>query len=356
MSKEDLKIIESKINLCTSFGDFLKNILKIKKFKITDICKNTEIDRRKLFNLLNDLKQDVSLNLMQNLEILFDLKIGYLTNKWYFFKKKMNTSNVLETSEIIKLFGWEIIKKNDIFLKIITDKKPNESLDECEILKFLNEYYGTINPDEYSKKISNNLFINRNKINKSYRLPFIRFCELFIQENFKNQNSPETKRFREYLPKKIISKIFDILFVEQSSFDQKISKVSLILKERNIEIIKLPYIEKTFTRALSFVFGQKKYIVITDMYNSEILILFSLLREIMTCFSPWLTRNEYYVLFEEYYSIWKKFNRRKKLYMADDISESINRIRLINIEEPNYYEDVSEVYKDIIKKYKKIKF
>ncbi|MGX9339340.1 hypothetical protein ACWXVO_01190 [Mycoplasma sp. 1890] len=355
MSKKDLLMLENRINSCTTFGEFLRNIFTIANIKTNDVCKRIKADRRKIFNLLNDLRDDVSLNLIQDLEKMLDLKIGYLTNKWYFFRNNLNVGP-LDKAEIIKRLGWEILEKNRYLTNILGDNRLSQSPSEEEIIEFLEKYYGTLNIEEYSKYISKHLYINHCKITKHNRIPFIRFCELFIRENFKGKDIASRSRFKEYLPKFVIVRLIDTLFNEIDSFDEKISKVSLLLKDRNIELIKLPYIEKTMTRSITFSFGPKKYIIITDMYNSEILILFSLFREIMICFNPWLSREEYYEEFRKKYDIWRGYNKARNLRMIDDILEGIKQISLLDKNNANFYENILEIYKSIAKKYKKIKF
>lgn len=355
MDKENLKLIEQKINSCTTFGQFLRNIFNISKLKSVEVCKKLNIDRRKIFNLLNDIKPDVSLNLIQDLEKLFNLKIGYLSNKWYYFKTKYTTKQY-NNEELINRLGWHILESNPYLTNILNHYRIKENSTEEEKIEFLRQYYGTVDIDEYAKNIAKNLYIIKCKIVEPGRLPFIRFCELFIKENFKEKNKLVLQRFKEYLPKNTIVKLMEALFSNDTDFDEKIKQVSIILKERNIQLIKLPYVEKTFTRALTFSFGQRKYIIITDMYNSDVLILFSLLKEIMTCFSPWLSRKEYYSIFKEYYDIWKKSNKNRKLNMAEDLANSIDKIYSLDNTKPDYYLNVSEVYKSIAKKYKKVKF
>ncbi|CRH45786.1 Uncharacterised protein [Chlamydia trachomatis] len=42
--------------------------------------------------------------------------------------------------------------------------------------------------------------------------------------------------------------------------------------------------------------------------------------------------------------------------MAEDLANSIDKIYSLDNTKPDYYENVSEVYKSIAKKYKKVKF
>ncbi|AZZ65478.2 hypothetical protein DMC14_001590 [Metamycoplasma phocicerebrale] len=316
MNFENLKYIEQKINDCTTFGQFFKIILKVLNINITKLSIEIKADRRKLINLLYDNKSDVSLNLMQDVEDYFNLETGYLTDKWYFFKnKKIYDYDENKSESLIKVFGWEVLEKNPYIFNTLNNVEPIKELTTEEKLNLIKRFYGTLDPEAYLEDVQKHLYIHKCKIFKPYRLPFIRYCELFIKDYFKDLNG-KTFKLSNNLTKSFIVEIFDILFSNKMEFKDKFERASFLLYQRGVEIIKLPYVEKSFTRAISFTYGKKKYIILTDMYNSEILILFALIREIISWFYPLLTKDEYYDLFKKYYSSWKNKHKGTKLEMA----------------------------------------
>ncbi|MBN4089528.1 helix-turn-helix domain-containing protein [Mycoplasma enhydrae] len=356
MNLENLKNIEQKTTNCMTFGQFLKAMLKTLNINATKVAEDLCINKKILSKIINDNKKDINLNLIQSLEEYFNLEIGYLTKKWYFYKnKKLYDYDLNESESLIKMFGWEVLENNPQLFDTITNFELRQEYTIEEKMNLIKRFFGTLDPQKYLDDIQKHMYLHKCNIFKPYRLPFIRYCELFIKECYGDFNGKNFKPEKN-MTKGLIMKVFAILFNNNYEFYEKLEKVQEILSKTGTEIIKIPYVNKSFTRAISFNYGKKKYIILTDMYNSEMLILYALMREIFSWFYPALTKDEYSDIFKKYYNLWKNRSRSNKSKMADDIVDLIERISLLDKKAPDFYKRASILYNETTKKWKIIRF
>ncbi|AWX69166.1 helix-turn-helix domain-containing protein [[Mycoplasma] anseris] len=299
-------------------------------------------------SILNDAISDISVSVLEGLEYAFQLETGTLTTIYHIYSNLKSSKIHGYVEEQLRHFGINfIIEHPELSLPFnicITNKMPTH-------LKLLNlkRFYGVSSLNDYTSYLKEHVLAEQVKyLDKPNSYTWIRFCELSVKFN-----DQPIGVFRKGLFSPIMKKLLNIMSNKDLTFHKKIDEIKAYLITKGIVLVTKQFIEKSLIRGITLKKGGKRYIFLSDMYNTESYIFLALLHEIVHCYFPESSEVEIDQKVFEEYRYWESQTNTTYKAIYDAIL-SYEQASLIKKENPNT--DTSYIWQLMQNKYPHVSF
>ncbi|TPE57160.1 helix-turn-helix transcriptional regulator [[Mycoplasma] falconis] len=308
-----------------SFGDEISYYLD--KFNMTqkELAERLNLSIKHINSILNDDVQDVSISIIEALEYAFNLEVGTLTEVFYIYTNRRLIKDKNKTVNLLNNYGLKFLIDNPDLAKMANICISNDTSIDIKLM-MLKRFYGVSLLHNYDQYLKNTVLAEPFTYDCCNAKVWIRFCELVAAEY--NQNSGEVGIFRNSMFSSVFKKTINIM-AGNLPFDQRIIQLKNYLLGKGIILITMPYIEGSNIRAISLKKGARRYIFLSDKWNSECYIFYSLLHEIVHCFNPNMSEEQINNTLLKEYHAWESntTSKYKAIYDAIKTEENIKIVK-----------------------------
>ncbi|MBU4691265.1 helix-turn-helix domain-containing protein [Mycoplasma zalophi] len=329
------------------FNDELKLLLKSHKMSQKELAMRLGLSLKHMNTILKGDINELTVNVLEGLEYVFNLKSGTLSEKYYIYKNKQIISGLKDkVKNYLNEYGINFLIQNPQ-LSSPFNIYIQENMYDYEKLMSLKKFYGVSNLEDYKLYLDEHVLAEFKKFHdKPNTYVWIRFCELGVDP----YEPVGTFRSNEYTP--AIKKALNIMS-SNKPFNEKISLLKTFLRKKGIVLVTKKFIEDSMIRGITIKKGAKRFIFLSDMYQRECFIFFTLLHEIVHCYFPKKTEEEIDNFVIEEYERWEKQTITQYKAIYDAIS-CYNSAKWQTQKNPNA--DVSYIWESLQLKYPKVTF
>ncbi|TPR53400.1 helix-turn-helix transcriptional regulator [Metamycoplasma neophronis] len=349
---KDLHLCEtSKIKLHgKTFSEELQYYLK--KFKMTqrELSLRINVSAKYLNQILNNQFQEISASIIEALEYAFDLEAGSLIQVYNMYVNGEEVNKTKDFKQLTEKFGIQFLMKHPELAMMAKIKVDNDMTDTCKLI-MLKKFYGVKKLEDYATYLKEHVMAEySNYINKPNSIVWMRYCELSLARCVEHEQEGV---FRLTFFEMVMKKLLNVMARREQSFTKRIETIKKYLFKKGIILITKPYIHNSFIRAISLKKRGTRYIFLSDMYNNEAFIFFSLLHEVVHCFYPDNSEEQTDIMLEDAYNKWENMTQSNYKAIYDAI-HAHEQAHLSHDKDPDA--DISHIVKLIQERYPYVEF
>lgn len=331
------------------FTDEIKYYLKMFSMTQKELSIRLGLSIKHINSIMNNEVNNVSATIIEALEYAFHLEIGTLTEVYHIYNNLKTLKKNKNIEDDLKKHGIDfLINHPELALAANISIHENSPLHVKLIM--LKRFFGVADLANYDKYLKDNVSAEEWTYSNPNTKVWIRFCELLSIDKNIDEN---VGIFRKSSFNSLYHKVLTIMSNTHCSFEEKMETIKKVLLSKGINLVTMPFIENSLIRAIALKKGAKRYIFLSDMFNSEAYIFYSLLHEIVHCFFSNYTENKIdKVVIKEYFA-WEKNN--PTIYKA--IYDAINSYQQCEaIQKANKNIDTSYIWSTLKDKYPYVAF
>ena len=294
----------------------------LNKYQITqkELSLRLHLSIKHINSILNNEIKRISASVLDNLEYVLKLPFGSLTRLYHEHIALNEVQNIPNVEQQLREYGIDYISDHpELFLRYGVLIEKNMPL--YKKMMQMKKFYGVSILSDYFKYLDVHALADATKYTqRPNSIVWIRLCENCI--NFENLY---IGTFRKNGFELCFKKVLNYMNSNEYSIFERLEKIKEFLYSKGIVLVLKPFIENSYIKSITIKKGGKRYIFLSDMLNTEPLIFFALLHELVHCYFPNFNEEQIDKKVISQYRKWEK--NHKSNYKA--IYDAINYINVV---------------------------